>query len=223
LVTPPVQKNGHKFAFGVPWSLALRINAYIYDGISDDSRGAVACGLSKEGVTRPIGGRARLILASGKSPRNGQNRIFLSSRDATPLSAHTIVNRFAKAIKAVGAPKGSGYHSLRRGMMDEFADETMDKRRRKGLSTAREDVLQDFEDKLGHTTGNSLHAYIRASRRTTKQTTEERQHDDLVASSIEIEQLMARLAYQDQHIRESAKAKSRSRKARIGDKRAILS
>lgn len=194
LVTPPVQKNGHKFAFRVPWNLALQINAYIHDGVSDIPGGTV------EAALRPLGGRAKLVLQSGHSKLNAKRHIFLSSKDATPLSAHAIVKRFASAIKFVGAPKGSGYHSLRRARADEFGDETMEKRRRLGLSTAREDVELDFIELLGHANGNAYQAYVRASRRILKQTTEERQRDELVASSMENLQLMARLAYQDEFL-----------------------
>ncbi|MFL9992415.1 hypothetical protein PQR34_14475 [Paraburkholderia sediminicola] len=195
LVTPPTQKNGHQFAFRVPWNLALRVNAYIYEGVSDDSRGATAVGLLKDGVARGPGGRAKLTRQSGTSARDTQRRIFLS-KDGTPLSAHTVVNRFAKLFKRIGAPKGSGFHSVRRARADEFGDEMMERRRRLNMSTAKEDVERDFIELLGHAGGISYHAYVRSSGRTLKQSIEKQQHDEIVAKDIENSQLTAKLAYQ---------------------------
>ncbi|NYH18876.1 hypothetical protein [Paraburkholderia bryophila] len=214
LVTPPTQKNGHQFAFRVPWSLVFHINSYIHDGVSNDSSGVAASGLTTDGLSRPQGGRSKLITNSGKSPRNAQGKIFLSKKDATPLSPHSIVNLFAKAFKAVGAPKGSGYHSVRRGSADEFGDETIEKRRRLGIPISREDFEQDMMELLGHSARTSHHAYIRSTQRTLRQTTEQRQHDELVEFSMENMQLKSKLAYQEESLIKVAGKRKRARDIR---------
>lgn len=166
LVTPPKQKNYHQFSFPVPWELAFRIRDYIEDSKT---------------------GRAAIQGFSGKKERITGNHMFLSRRGLA-LTDRSLSQLFGKAFRAIGAPKGAGYHALRRGMLDGYADRSLEARHLAGASVAKDDVLQDLKDVAGHVSGNSYQAYVRASRRRKHLTVVEKQQMEICAREAETEQ-----------------------------------
>ncbi|CAM2192107.1 Tyr recombinase domain-containing protein [Paraburkholderia kururiensis] len=172
LVVPPKQKNYHQFSFPVPWELAYRIHAYIEDSNT---------------------GRAAILNAAKGSEKDTAGRIFLSRR-GTFLTDRSLSQLFGKAFRAIGAPKGAGYHALRRGMLDDFADRALEARHLAGASVAKDDVLQDIMDVSGHVSGNSYQAYVRSSRRRKKLSIVEKQQAEICAREAEKEQSLMEAA-----------------------------
>lgn len=172
LVVPPKQKNFHSFAFPVPWELAYAIQAYI----------------------APRGSRSAAMARIGASEFKTEGHIFISMTNGTPLTDRALSQEFGKAFRHIGAPKGAGYHAVRRGMSEEFAEQVIEARRADGRSTAREDVTLELAEKLGHANGCALQAYLRAMGKRRITTVAERQLEELIAKDIEIAQLQAKLS-----------------------------
>ncbi|MFM0627772.1 hypothetical protein [Paraburkholderia xenovorans] len=197
LVVPPKQKNSYTFAFTVPWELAYALHAYISS----------------------FGGRGEILERLALPEHVTSGRIFISMRSGTPLSDRALSQEFGRAFRHIGAPKGAGYHSLRRFHAEDFADRTIEARKADGQSTAREEVMLEFASSLGHASLTATQAYIRASRKRSVLSVTERQQEQLVAVNLENDQLLSKLAQRQATIEErnthmNSQRKKQCRKSR---------
>lgn len=140
LVRPEKQKFGYSKPFEVPWPLVYRICSYIEQD------------------------RAAIMKSRGVTEKEAEYRVFLSTREGTPLTDGTLVKEFSGAFRAVGAKKGAGTHSLRRKFAEDILREEIEFRIRAGLSTAREDVIPAVAERLGQNSNMAQAAYIRVTR-----------------------------------------------------------
>ncbi len=139
IVMPIDQKFGYEKEFDVPLALALRINNHINN--------ARASRLEDIGVDETV----------------AQHSLFISTIEGTPLESQTIVSLFGTAFKALGCPKGSGIHSLRRKFTnDEIAIEIKARIDHK-LPTDPDSVLLPVSKKLGQNNLLSPQFYSDAS------------------------------------------------------------
>lgn len=137
-VVPPHQKGGYSYAFSMPFELACQVAEFV------------------------AGPRAQCLEALGVAESVTEGRIFLSARTGKPLCNHSVSELFADAFKKLGAPPGSGAHSLRRFVGQETANDEVAFRRANNLSLAREDVERAIQEKLGHANVLSQRVYRRA-------------------------------------------------------------
>ncbi|MGJ3702665.1 hypothetical protein [Variovorax sp. AFSI2.2] len=139
LVRPPSQKFSYEHDFPFPVWLALRIcdfcEAY----------------------------RAPLVEQKKVTPTQTQDRIFLSSRDAHPLSERAITQIFSKAMRAVGAPKGAALHAFRAKFANDQIEQELDVRTRSGMDTSSSAVAAAVAMKLGQKSFDSIYSYVVAA------------------------------------------------------------
>lgn len=147
-VMPPAQKFGYTYEFEVPIALALRINRHI--------KTTRATHLNKKGI----------------KPDDTPKSIWLSSKTGHALNSKTITDIFSKAFKDIGAPKGSGIHSIRRKFTNDELALEIETRRSQNLSTAPEDVMLPVARKLGHKSKLSQETYADATKSLTEESTE---------------------------------------------------
>ncbi|MDC8786317.1 hypothetical protein [Roseateles koreensis] len=140
----PVQPDSQKFSrvnfFGIPWPLAHRIKAYIDD---------------------PLYGPKAILKRLGLKPNFADGRIFLSSTTGHPLKGKTLSTIFSTVFRQIGAPKGAGYHALRRGTADEAMRIEIQSRIRDGRSTAHEDVVAAVSQRFGWASSLAYKTYMR--------------------------------------------------------------
>lgn len=159
VVTPPIQKFGYQKPFPMPWELALQIKSYVEDETF---------------------GRAALMRKFKHSEVDVAYRLFLSTRDGKPLATGSWVDIFSDAFTEVGAPKGSGGHSIRRGAADRRSEETIASLQEAGLPVTPEAVVIEVMEFLGHASSAAQAAYRRVTRRRRKKT-----FADVMAAEIE--------------------------------------
>ncbi|MCG8043799.1 MAG: ATP-binding protein [Candidatus Thiodiazotropha endolucinida] len=169
VVKPPEQKFGYQYDFEVPLPLVLRINRHIKAD------------------------RAALLKGKAVTEEVAMHHLFLSSTTATPLASNAISIIFSKAFTAIGAPKGAGIHSLRRGFTNDEIRFEIDARKRHNLSTAPEDVMLPVQRKLGQKSPLSMQAYADGTQSLTKDTVERELREENL-------QLRAEIAEKDREI-----------------------
>lgn len=170
-VVPELQKLQREMAFGVPYSLALKVSRYIEDE------------------------RAKVLARLGQSVDAGApQHVFLSLTTGKPLDDKSLSEIFGTAFHAIGAPKGAGIHSVRRKFAEEAADAETQRRIKEGLSTAQEDITMAIAAKLGQTSALSQNAYRRVTNRPKLDSIEVRQRDELAAKEMEILALKSKIA-----------------------------
>ncbi|MDR8397039.1 MULTISPECIES: hypothetical protein [Paraburkholderia] len=155
-VCPPDQKIGYQFSFSMPWPLAHFIKNYISTS------------------------RTKHMQALGISEEQAQYRIFLSANEGKPLRPRSVSGIFSAALRELGRPKRAAYHSFRRYKAQKIAEEIIERRTREGRSLALDDVVDEIARVLGHATREAQRAYVRATKKASLRTVEERQHDDIV-------------------------------------------
>lgn len=134
LIRPPKQKNENDKAFSVDWVVVDRIVEYIKTS------------------------RQQIIDAAGVGEKFARGRLFIGE-DGHPLKDATYGEIMADAFKAIGAPKGSGGHSLRRYRTVEEVRSQIASRQVRGLPIDRETITRAVMDLLGHTTEEAQTAY----------------------------------------------------------------
>ncbi|WP_321175947.1 hypothetical protein [Paraburkholderia caribensis] len=155
-VCPPDQKLGYQFSFSMPWPLAYFIKNYVETN------------------------RAEHMQAHGISEEQAQHRIFLNARDGSPLRPRSVSQIFSAALRELGRPKRAAYHAFRRYKAQKIAEEIIERRTREGKSLAPDDVVDEIARALGHASREAQRAYVRATKKASLRTVEERQHDDIV-------------------------------------------
>jgi hypothetical protein len=139
LIRPRLQKFGYQFEFAFPVKLALKI-----------------CDFA-EGV------RAELVATKRAAHREHQGKVFLSTRDAKPITDRAITSLISAAMRAGGAPKGASLHALRAKFANDQIDREIDSRRRLGLDTSAAAIAAAVSLRMGHTSLRSLYAYVAAA------------------------------------------------------------
>lgn len=134
-VKPIEQKFNYQKEFKVPLSFALRINRFI-----KEARGML---ISERNWTNDI----------------TEGRLFISSKTGKPLAYQTITSFFSKAFKAIGAPKGSGIHSLRRKFTNDQLEIELAVRKAQHLPIDPESVMYPISKKLGQESLYSQESY----------------------------------------------------------------
>lgn len=136
LVRPLSQKFGYQNDYAFPVLLALRICDFIdrYRSPFVESKHATSAAT--------------------------QDRIFLSSRDARPLTDRAITHIVSTAMRSVGAPKGAGLHTVRAKYANDEIEEELFVRRERGMDTSTASVAASVAMKLGQRNAMSLFPYV---------------------------------------------------------------
>jgi site-specific recombinase XerD len=107
--------------------------------------------------------RRQLIEDQRISSKVHGDRIFLSSRDGRPLTDRAITAIVSKALRKLGAPKGSAIHGFRYKFIDETVDAEYEDRLERGLDTSMDSITAAVSLKTGHKSVKSLRGYASAS------------------------------------------------------------
>lgn len=138
VVSPPKQKLSREYHFEMSWELAHQIRRFIEKS------------------------RADLLARHNATEQTAKKRLFLSSKDANPLSDGSCVAIFADAFQSIGSPKGAGSHSFRRSRAESVAEEELARQIGLGLPIDRQAIVQAVKDVLGHASDEAQRAYDRA-------------------------------------------------------------
>jgi integrase len=139
LIRPRKQKFGYQFEFAFPVWLAMKICDFIEEP------------------------RAELVVTKGVAQRKHQGKVFLSARDAKPITDRAITSLISAAMKAGGAPKGASLHALRAKFANDQIHREIEARRSLGLDTSAAAIAAAVALRMGHTSLRSLYAYVAAA------------------------------------------------------------
>jgi len=142
-VTPKIQKFGYENSFEVPYTTVLQIHKYIQ------------------------GPRAELLARKGWTESHCQGSLFINTVRGKPLSYKAITEIFSRAFKAIGAPRGSGIHSLRRKFADDKTDIEIAVRKRENRTTDPVNIGVVLKKALGHNSTQAQESYARSITRGT--------------------------------------------------------
>lgn len=182
-VVPIVQKNRRAHSFKMEYPFAWEINRFIKSYYGTDV--AEKSGYDIDVASLPL---------------------FSSVNTRLPIKNATFSDIFEAAFRAIGAPRGANTHSIRRKFAEETAEEEFTRRRRLGLSIAKEDVAEAIAEKLGHDSKLSQEAYLRVSKRPKQGTVEERQGDTISKLTAEVLAVKAELAQKEALIQSLSKS-----------------
>jgi hypothetical protein len=140
IVKPPRQKGGMDVSFPIPWELAYEVRRHIEE--------VRAPHLSSKAVR-------------GTAPEE----LFLSETTGSPLTDRHVTTTFSTAFRAIGAPKGSGEHALRRKRAEDVASDEIAHRKSQGILVVPEDIGAVVQEELGHGSRAAHRAYLRATGR----------------------------------------------------------
>jgi hypothetical protein len=166
----PIQKFGYIDAFSLSWELTYEIVRYIN---SD---------------------RKEIMELKKANEKRSEERIFLSVTRAEPLTDNYMSGLFGRYFKAVGAPKGSGLHSIRGATATRTIRSEIELRQREGRSLDRVDILEAGAMKLGHHSLTSQQFYVEASEMSRMFSVEAALMNRLAAAQSEIARLRGELA-----------------------------
>lgn len=107
--------------------------------------------------------RTPLVSKKRASKEATQDRIFLSSRNAHPLTERAITQIFSKAMRAVGAPKGAALHAFRAKYANDQVEQEIEIRSKTGMDTSSTTIAAAVAMKLGHKNSNSIYSYVVAA------------------------------------------------------------
>lgn len=176
MVTPSSQKFGYSNEFAFPLWLALRICDFIETYRRD------------------------LMRRKGATQRSCDDRIFLSARDARPLTNRAISQAFSVAMRSAGAPKGVALHSLRAKFASDQVDQELDVRTSRGMDTSSATIAAVIALRLGQRNPESIFPYVakaqstKALRTTVDLNTENRNlREQLESIELENDRLRRRL------------------------------
>ena len=181
IISPPKQKFGLEKAFALDWVVVDRIVEYI-----KTSRQQM---LEAAGVTEKVAGGRLFIGASGR-----------------PLTDETYGEIMADAFKAIGAPKGSGGHSIRRYRTVEEVRSQIASRQARELPIDRETITRAVMDLLGHTSEEAQSAYDLVQARIFHESREAELWRRCTAAEIKRDSSRAQLAMLLAHLSDEAKA-----------------
>ncbi|GAB4565800.1 MAG: hypothetical protein Tsb007_37470 [Rhizobacter sp.] len=136
LVRPPSQKFDYQLEFPVPVWLGLRVCDFISEY------------------------RDPLVKDKRATAKVHQGRLFLSSRDACPLTNRAITQLLSTHIKDIGAPKGTSIHSLRRKFTNDRIATEIEQRLRRGMDTSTMSIAKSVSMSLGQTSPESIYPYV---------------------------------------------------------------
>lgn len=168
LLSPPKQKFGYEKEFSVEWTLVDRIVEYVSNG------------------------RKQLLEQASASETDTKGRLFVGVK-GKPLTDKTYGEIFSMAFQAIGAPKGSGGHSIRRYRTVEEVKSEISRRRTMGLNLTRELVIRPVMDLLGHNTEEAGRAYDRVTERLRFESFEADLSRRAIKAELEADSLRARL------------------------------
>jgi len=135
-IRPASQKFGYENDFEFPVWLALQVCDFVE------------------------GARADLVERVHKGVSVTRNRVFLSSRAAKPMTDRAMSQVVSRAMRAIGAPKGSAVHVLRSYYANEQIELEIDHRLARGLDTGTAAISAAVSLRLGHRNPHSLFAYV---------------------------------------------------------------
>lgn len=169
-VTPSLQKMGHTFPFDVPIQLAIRILRFVR------------------------GPRASALRALGLEKYLECGPLFISHTTGKRLSLGHITEIVGTPLKACGAGKGAGPHSIRRKSGREKATEIMQIRRQRGMSMDPTDIRMDLKGFLGQSSMAAQDAYTAGKRDIYSESREQDLRNQLIESQGNESELRAALA-----------------------------
>ncbi len=162
-VVPSKQKGGYDNVYDIPLPLAIRINTFVRNN------------------------RNVFLRDRGKGEDDAQDYLFIAYTTCRPLGEHRISRIIGNAFTALGAPKGSGPHSIRRKCGKEKATEFVQIRKREGISTNPEDIVEDLKPVLGHSTSAAQEAYTHGKRDIYNMSVEHKLRDEIASLRSQIE------------------------------------
>lgn len=162
-IVPSKQKGGYDNVYDIPLPLAIRINIFIREN------------------------RDVLLRDRGKDEDDAQDHLFIAYTTCRPLGEHRISRIIGNAFTALGAPKGSGPHSIRRKCGKEKATEFVQIRRREGRSTNPEDIVEDLKPVLGHSSSAAQAAYTHGKRDMYNMSVEHKLRDEIASLRSQME------------------------------------
>jgi hypothetical protein len=168
-VKPEIQKFGYENAFEVRGYLANQVNKYI-----NTTRKSL---VDRLGVTEEV----------------TKNHLFLNVKTGEPLARKTITDIFSQAFENIGAPKGSGIHSLRTKFYNDEMKVEMAVRMREGLPIDPINLGLTMSKKLGQRNITSQEAYSRVISEMTWHSLERKQDDRIKVLELEIMNLNHKL------------------------------
>lgn len=134
-VQPPSQKFSYVNSFPLPLHLAWQIFHFIE------------------------GQRATFIAEKSVQKRVHQDRVFLSSRDGSPITDRSMTHIVSQALRRLGMPKGVALHSFRPKFINEALASETRYRLEKGLDTSARSIAAAVAMKVGHEDPDSLLPY----------------------------------------------------------------
>lgn len=139
-IQPRSQKLGRNFYFDIPYALAWEINRYLRALYGDD------------------------VVKAASSDESLKNLpVFTSIRTGGRMTSKSWSAIFTEAFRAIGAPIGSGLHSIRRKFAEDWYTAEIDSLRKLGKPTDLKSVSSGLARVLGHNSNLSQEAYRRAS------------------------------------------------------------
>lgn len=163
-VRPSSQKFAYAYEFAFPVWLALRICDY--------------CDAY----------RTPLVERKNADNARTQDRLFLSTRDARPLTERAITQIFSKAMREAGAPKGTSIHSFRAKFANDQIAEELELRARRGMDTSSSAVAAAVAMKMGHRNASSLYAYVASAQtaQALRERTAKASHVDMLRQRLQV-------------------------------------
>lgn len=181
LIRPPKQKNQNDKAFSLDWVVVDRIVEYIKTS------------------------RQQIIDTAGVGEQFARGRLLISEQ-GHPLEDATYGEIMADAFKAIGAPKGSGGHSLRRYRTVEEVRSQIASRQVRGLPIDRETITRAVMDLLGHSTEEAQSAYDHVQARIFHESREAELWRRCAAAEVKRDSVQAKLAMLLAHLPKEAMA-----------------
>ncbi|MGF6410090.1 hypothetical protein [Paraburkholderia sp. MM5482-R1] len=137
LITPPSQKNSGSKArpLSIAWFISVR------NFIREE--------------------RAALLAARGLTGSSDSGKLFLSDSGLPPLP-RSITRDFTQAFRAIGAPKGSGLHSVRRLHGNEKARAVVEGFKSSNVAISWENVAPTLKQCLNHSSEFAWQSYVHA-------------------------------------------------------------
>lgn len=139
-IQPKKQKLGRNFYFDIPYALAWEINRYLRTLYGDD-----------------------VVKTASTDDRLKNLPVFTSMITGKRMTDKTWSSIFTEAFQAIGAPVGSGLHSIRRKFAEEWFRAEIHELRKASKPTDLKSVSAGLARVLGHNSKLSQEAYRRAS------------------------------------------------------------
>lgn len=104
--------------------------------------------------------RNPLLASQGWTEKRAERALFVSAKTGKPLQDRSISQIFGKAMRALGAPKGSAFHAWRHKFVGDDIEEETSFRLEHGLDTSVASISAVASVHVGHRSLDSLHPYV---------------------------------------------------------------